>query len=78
MIVADFRIKVKESALGGGWDEDIGITKNEAGINGLSARMSILPPLSGCSCSRVGHCSTQEQERPDSRLIGWYREKKSR
>jgi hypothetical protein len=49
MIVADFRIKVKESALGGGWDEDIGITKNEAGINGLSARMSILPPLSGCS-----------------------------
>ena len=37
------------------------------GSNGLSVRMSILPPLSGCSCSRVGHSSTQEQERPDSR-----------
>ena len=37
------------------------------GLNGLSVRMSILPPLSGCSCSRVGHSSTQEQERPDSR-----------
>ena len=71
-------IKVEEPALGGGWVEDIESRKNEAGINGLSARMSILPPLSGCSWSRVGHCSTQEQERPDSRPVGWYREKKSR
>ena len=42
-------IKVQEPALGGGWAEDIESRKNEAGINGLSARMSILPPLSGCS-----------------------------
>jgi len=42
-------IKVQEPALGGGWVEDIESRKNEAGINGLSARMSILPPLSGCS-----------------------------
>ena len=41
-------IKVEEPALGGGWVEDIESRKNEAGINGLSARMSILPPLSGC------------------------------
>jgi hypothetical protein len=40
---------IKEPALGGGWVGDIEIRKNEAGINGLSARMSILPPLSGCS-----------------------------
>ena len=49
----------------GGWAG--GIEKIiEAGINALSARVSILPPLSGCSCSRVSHCSTQEQERPES------------
>ena len=57
----------QKPALGGGWVGDIESRRNEAGINGLSARMSILPPLSGCSCSRVGHFSTQEQERPDSR-----------
>ena len=52
-----------------GWWVGRRVRKRELrqGSNGLSVRMSILPPLSGCSCSRVGHCSTQEQERPDSR-----------
>ena len=39
----------QKPALGGGWVRDIETKRNEAGINGLSARMSILPPLSGCS-----------------------------
>jgi hypothetical protein len=39
----------QKPALGGGWVGDIESRRNEAGINGLSARMSILPPLSGCS-----------------------------